>query len=84
MRESINISLPEPLKEWVQQQVTARGYATVSEFVRHLLREEQRRQIDDNLHAALDSGEATPMTAHDWERIRREGQQRLAAKRKKR
>ena len=77
MRASMNISLPEPMKEWVEQQVTAGGYGTVSEFFRQLLREEQvrrvRRQIDDNLHAALDSGESTPLTPADWDRIRREG-----------
>jgi antitoxin ParD1/3/4 len=88
MRASINISLPEPLKEWIEAQVAAGGYGTASEYVRHLLREDQRRrlreQIDRTLHESLDSGPSTPMTAADWERIRREGRKRIAAKKRKR
>ncbi len=86
MRASINISLPETMKEWVEQQVAAGGYGTVSEFFRQLLRQEQQRrlrqEIDANLHAALDSGPSTPMTPADWERVRREGRKRIAKKRK--
>lgn len=88
MRASMNISLPDSLKEWVEEQVASGGYATASEFFRELLRAEQQRRlrehIDANLHQALDSGESTPMTPSDWERIRREGRKRIAAKRKKR
>ena len=87
MRSSINISLPEPLKVWVAEQVAAGSYGTASEFFRQLLRQEQQRrlrqEIDDQLHQSLDSGEATPMTPADWERIRRDGRKRLAKKRGK-
>jgi antitoxin ParD1/3/4 len=88
MRATMNISLPPPLKDWVEAQVAAVGYATVSEYFRQLLRTEQQRQlrdqIDVNLHDALDSGATTPMTQADWQRIRREGRKRIAAiKRKK-
>jgi antitoxin ParD1/3/4 len=88
MRTSLNISLPPSMKEWVESQVAVGGYGTTSEFFRQLLRAEQQRQvrehIDNNLHAALDGGASTPMTAQDWERIRREGRKRIAAKKRKR
>jgi antitoxin ParD1/3/4 len=88
MRASMNISLPEPLKEWVDSQVAAGGYGTASEYVRHLLREEQQRrlreQIDRSLVESLDSGPSTPMTAADWDHIRREGKRRIAARKRKR
>jgi antitoxin ParD1/3/4 len=81
MRASINISLPQPLKEWLAEQVTEGGFSTASEYVRQLLRAEQQRQlrehIDAKLHQALDSGEATPMTKADWEDIRRDGRKHL-------
>ncbi len=84
----MNISLPEPLKDWVDSQVAAGGYGTASEYVRHLLREEQRRllreQIDRALVESLESGPSTPMTAADWDRIRREGKKRIAGKKRKR
>jgi antitoxin ParD1/3/4 len=77
----MNISLPEPLKEWVEAQIARGGFGTASEYFRQLIRVEQQRQlrerIDSNLHAALDSGEPTPMTKADWEKIRREGRKRL-------
>lgn len=86
MRSSLHISLPQPMKDWVEAEVSAGGYGTTSEFFRQLLRAEQQRQlrqqIDDNLHGALDSGESKPMTKKDWERIRRAGRKRLAAKKR--
>ena len=88
MRASLNISLPQPMKDWVEAQVAAGGYGTTSEFFRHLLRAEQhrlvRQVIDENLHAALNSGESTPMTKKDWASIRREGRSRAPAKKRRR
>ncbi|MEX2091446.1 MAG: type II toxin-antitoxin system ParD family antitoxin [Pirellulales bacterium] len=76
----MNISLPAPLKSWIEQQVEERGYSTASEFVRDVLRREQeqaaRAAVDARLLQAIDSGESTPMTATDWKRIRTEGLER--------
>lgn len=41
---SMNISLPEALKSFVDQQVSGRGYGTSSEYVRELIRRDQDRQ----------------------------------------
>jgi antitoxin ParD1/3/4 len=38
MRTSMNISLPGPLKEWIEEQVASGGYSTASEYVREVLR----------------------------------------------
>ena len=40
----MNISLPEPLKAFVEQQVTERGYGTSSEYIRELIRRDHDRQ----------------------------------------
>lgn len=40
----MNISLPDSLKHFVDQQVTERGYGTSSEYVRELIRHDQDRQ----------------------------------------
>ena len=78
----MNISLPPTLKDWVDEQVSRRGFGTASEFVRQMLREEQQRQLRERIDAALvegiESGPSTPMTAQDWDDIRREGRRRLA------
>jgi antitoxin ParD1/3/4 len=80
---SINISLPFSMKEFVDQEVTAEGYGTVSEFFRELLREAKRRKEDQQLEKyllqALNSP-VSPITKEDWEEIKRNG---LAELRKK-
>lgn len=40
----MNISLPDSLKAFVDEQVADRGYGSSSEYVRELLRKEQDRQ----------------------------------------
>ena len=38
---TMNVSLPESLKAFVDEQVNARGYGSTSEYVRELIRKEQ-------------------------------------------
>lgn len=40
---TMNVSLPDALKEFVETQVDERGFGTSSEFVRDLIRREQER-----------------------------------------
>jgi antitoxin ParD1/3/4 len=81
----MNISLPEAMRQWVDLQVESGSYGTASEYIRELLRQEQKRalraQINANLVAALESP-ASPLTRKDWEEVRREGK-KLAQSRKK-
>ena len=47
---TMNISLPDTLKSFVDAQVSERGYGTSSEYVRELIRTDQdRRQLRDLL-----------------------------------
>lgn len=41
---TMNISLPDTLKTFVDAQVAERGYGTSSEYVRELIRKDQDRQ----------------------------------------
>ncbi len=41
---TMNISLPETLKSFVDEQVDLRGYGTSSEYIRELIRKDQGRQ----------------------------------------
>ncbi|RMG34286.1 MAG: type II toxin-antitoxin system ParD family antitoxin [Gammaproteobacteria bacterium] len=38
---TMNVSLPDELKEFVDEQVAERGYGTVSEYVRELIRKDK-------------------------------------------
>ena len=88
MRATMNISLPPTLKDWVEQQVSRRGFGTASEYIRHVLREEQERQVRQRIDAALiegiESGPSTSMTENDWDEIRNEGRRRLAKRKQTR
>lgn len=42
---TINISLPEVLKSFVDDQVRSRGHSTSSEYVRELIRKDRDRQL---------------------------------------
>jgi antitoxin ParD1/3/4 len=87
MRASLNISLPEDMKHWVDQQVARAGYGTTSEYFRQLVREDQRRQlreeIDAKLVAALDSGKPVQITPEWSVERRRELARRIAARKAK-
>lgn len=82
---TMNISLPEPMRDYVEGRVTAGGYSTASEYIRDLVREDQRRQAREKLEGFLaegiESGDATPWTKQDREDILREAQNHLKAKR---
>ena len=54
---TMNISLPDALKVFVDEQVSGRGYGTSSEYVRELIRKDQGRQ---HLRALLLEGGASP------------------------
>ena len=53
---TMNVSLPESLKAFVDEQVRSRGYGTSSEYVRELIRKDQDRQ---QLRALLLEGAAS-------------------------
>ena len=40
---SLNISLPETQRIFVEEKIKKEGYGTISEYVRNLIREEQRK-----------------------------------------
>jgi len=73
---TITISLPSKLKTYIDDQVSREGFGTVSEYVRSIIREDQKQKAQMRLEAllmeGLESGPATPMTDQDWVDIRRE------------
>jgi len=42
---SLNISLPEPLKEYVEGQVASGDWGTPSEYIRELIRQDKERRL---------------------------------------
>ena len=68
---TMNISLPEPLKSFVDEQVASRGYGTSSEYVRELIRKDQDRQrLRTLLLAGASSPEREPADGAYFEALR--------------
>ena len=82
---TMNISLPDEMKAFIESQAAAQGFGTVSEYMRALIREAQtraarRERVDALLLEGLDSGPPTPLVEADWEAIRREIHERHAGR----
>ncbi len=68
---TMNVSLPDSLKDFVEEQVGQRGYGTSSEFVRELIRKEQARsQLRALITDGLASGEGEPFDSAYFDRLR--------------
>lgn len=67
---TMNISLPDVMKEFIDTQVQERGYSTSSEYVRDLIRNDQVGQTEQRLAAlileGLESGPAIPVNETNW------------------
>ncbi len=81
---SLQITLPESLKSFIEDQAAREGYSSINEYVEAVLLEAQRRQARQELEAKLlegiDSGPATPMTREDWNDLKRRVWERQAEK----
>lgn len=72
---TMNISLPEDMKAFIEAQMASEGYASASEYLRTLIRHAQKRQAKQALEAKLMEGLESPaseMTDADWAGLRKE------------
>ena len=57
---TMNISLPDTMKNWVETQAEDGRYANSSDYVRDLIRRDQTRaQVIGDVQTALDAGRAS-------------------------
>ena len=76
---TMNISLPDSLKDFVDEQVDQGGYGTSSEYVRELIRKDQDRlQLRGLLLAGARSAQTKPVDGAYFDTLRRKAK---AAKR---
>ena len=82
--QTMNISLPDQLKDFVDEQVGSGRDSSVSEYVRELIRDDERRKAQEKLEALLmegiQSGKPTGMTRRDWEDVRRQAMKQFEAR----
>lgn len=74
-QDTMNVALPENLKQYVLRQVAEGGYTSASEYVRELIRADQKQKAQERLEAVLleglQSGEARELTSEDWAELKR-------------
>lgn len=83
--QTMNISLPDPLKEFVDHQIADGRYSSVSEYIRELIRADEKRKAESRLEALLLEGlesEESDLTPQDFADIRREALSRLKNRKK--
>lgn len=50
---TMNVSLPETMKSFVEERLDQDGYGTASEYIRDLIRADQKRRAEAQLEALL-------------------------------
>ena len=78
---TMNISLPDEMKAFIEAEMAQDGFASASEYLRTLVRDAQKRKARQELEAKLLEGlqgPTTEMTSADWDAIEAEAQERHA------
>lgn len=82
---TVNISLPDPMKHYIEERVNEGHYSTTSEYVRDLIREDQKKRAEAREEALLLRGMELPAsewTKEDVDHIKNAVRERLAEKQK--
>jgi antitoxin ParD1/3/4 len=69
MMASMNISLPDPMRDWVQRRIDDGHYASASDYVRDLIRHDQeqarRLSVEDIRRSIAESRESAATISAD-------------------
>jgi Arc/MetJ-type ribon-helix-helix transcriptional regulator len=68
------ITVSDELQTFIDSEILEHGFATASEYVSYLVRQEQKRRAKEQLGALLlggaESGESLEITAEAWQNLR--------------
>ncbi|MDJ0572199.1 MAG: type II toxin-antitoxin system ParD family antitoxin [Pleurocapsa sp. MO_192.B19] len=69
---TLNISLPDSMRAFIDEQIAQGGYSTASEYIRDLIRQAQKQaaqeKLDNMLLEGLASGEPIEVTDQWWQK----------------
>jgi antitoxin ParD1/3/4 len=73
--KTIHISLPESLKEYMDERVNEEHYATLSDYIRALVREDQKRRAEERLEKllleGLEAGHGAALESKEWKQFKK-------------
>jgi antitoxin ParD1/3/4 len=85
MPTTMNVAIPLELKAHVDRQVATGSYASSSEYVRDLIRQDQRRKAEQRLAELVREGLESPLESPDaayWAKRRQSLRGSMAKKRR--
>ena len=70
---TLNVSIPDNMREWIKSQANSGKYTSASDYLRDLVRNDQRakEELDTKLLEGLDSGEPVETNADYWKNYRK-------------
>ena len=75
---TMNVSLPDPMKDWVESRAETGRYSNASDYVRDLIRRDQERDGKiENMKKLVDEALASGISTLSMAEIRAEARQRL-------
>ena len=79
---TLNISLPENLREWIDARIKTGDYSSASDYMRDLVRTDQKKHADleETLLAGINSGKGIEATSSFWEKKRQHLKRQLNGK----
>jgi antitoxin ParD1/3/4 len=73
--KTIHISLPESLKEYMDERVAEEHYSTFSDYIRALVREDQKCYAEERLEKllleGLESGRGAALGSKEWKQFKK-------------
>jgi antitoxin ParD1/3/4 len=79
---TMNVSLPDPLKQFVDDEVREGGFASTSDYMRDLIRQRQRAKAEETLRRliaeGMASGPAEPLEPDFFDKLRERARAREA------
>lgn len=68
---TMNVSIPDPMKVWVEERARGGSFSNASDYVRHLIRRDQERsqairQLQAAITEGLQSGDPSPFDAKSF------------------
>lgn len=77
---TMNVSLPDPMKTWVEQQSAEGRYANASDYVRDLIRRDQvRAEAISRMQNLVDEGLRSGEGSRSIEEIKAEARRRVGS-----
>lgn len=79
---TMNVSLPDPLKQFVDEEVREGGFASTSDYMRDLIRQRQRAKAEELLRRliaeGMASGPAEPLEPDFFDKLRAQAKLRAS------